>query len=139
MFSSRIIFLNVIGLLVIVASVNSQCCSCIDSTCGDYTLCGGYPDYCCSYQSCDIFCCNCKAGCRTNLDVKQNGNETEAVDFLSKIDENFSGDVDFEEFNNYNAKNNMPQDMLVYTIFTLLDENGDGYITTKEFNTAILK
>ena len=55
------------------------------------------------------------------------------------MDENSSGDVDLQEFDNFNEKNNVPRNSLVYTIFTLLDENRDGHLTDKEFNAANLK
>ena len=137
MLSSKIVLLSVLGVLAIVAYTNAECCPCSNSGfCSDNTVCGTYPNFCCAHGNCNIFCCNCDGGCRTGLEAKQDDNATE---FLSQIDKDSSGDVDLQEFENFNIKYNMPKNMLIYTIFTLLDENEDGHISAKEFNTANLK
>ena len=87
---------------------------------------------------CNIFCCNCDGGCRTpglEFEAKQNDNATH-FEFVSIIDKDSSDDVDLQEFENFNVQ--MPKNMLVYTIFTLLDENKDGHISAKEFEMANL-
>ena len=63
-----------------------------------------------------MYCCNC-LGCWENLKA-DNATHT---DFLSEIDKDSSDDVDLQEFEKFNSQ--MPQNMLVYVIFTLLDEN----------------
>ena len=139
MLSSKLIFLSILGVLAIVASTNAECCLCSDyGTCNDQTTCGYPPNFCCAHGSCNIFCCDCDGGCRTGLEAKQSDNATH-LEFLSKIDKDSSGDVDFQEFENFNVENNMPQNMLIYTIFTLLDKDEDGHISAKEFDMANLK
>ena len=137
MLSSKIIFLSVLGVLAIVASTDAECCGCsFNKRCMDGTSCGFTS--CCAYGSCNIFCCNCDGGCRTpglEFEAKQNDNATH-FEFLSIIDKDSSGDVDLQEFENFSMQ--MPQNMLVYTIFTLLDENEDGHISAKEFEMANL-
>ena len=130
-----IIFLSVLGVLAIVGSTNADCCPCdsLTDTCNDGTSCGSIPNICCGHGPCDIFCCNCGGGCR-KYSEEESDNET-GLEFLSMVDKDSSHDVDLQEFENFSA--DMPQNMLIYTIFTLLDENKDGHISAKEFDTAI--
>ena len=53
--------LPLLCLLVAVHQINAECCSPVNGdTCGD---CTPEPPFgCCSYFSCNIFCCNCDSG-----------------------------------------------------------------------------
>lgn len=138
MLSSKIIFLSVLGVLAIVASTNADCCPCHSLTheCKDRTSCGYIPNLCCGHGKCNFFCCNCEGGCRKHddsLEAEQSDNTT----FWSIVDKDSSGDVDYEELENFSV--DMPQNMLIYTIFTLLDENKDDHISAEEFDKSNLK
>ena len=124
--------------MAITVSVNADCCGCpITGYCNDGTTCGYIPNLCCGWGQCNFFCCNCDGGCRSSSEHKQNS--CNGSDFLSRLDEDSSGEADLQELDNFIEKNETPRNTLIYSIFTLLDVNGDGHITDKEFNAANLK
>ena len=135
MFLSKFIFLSAFGVLAIVVSVKSECCPCSSifaGACADGSTCGIMyaPNFCCGYHTCNVACCDCGGGCRSSSDP---GGVSTAISILDK---NSSGDLDLKEFEDYNTENNIPNGVLIETIFKLMDANGDGRVSVEELTAA---
>ena len=141
MFLSKFVFLSAIGVVAVVAYECCPCSNTFSGYCANGDACGTFnpPNYCCGSvwrTTCNYFCCDCYGGCKTG----PGKNDSEASSALSNnlkiLDKDSSGYLDLKEFDDFNTKNNIPKEVLVHTVFQLIDENGDGRISANELNTA---
>ena len=129
-------FKTIMILFAVLAAANACCTRPTDGKCPDGSGCNVIDGcFCCSYGSCNIFCCNCDGGCRQSS--KDKGDAAASLQRFRAVNTGNSGGITFDEFKTYGAT--LPHSLMIRVLFNAHDLNKDGKISFEEFDAESAK